>query len=145
VTRTSACFRKRQIPMQVCEECLERHNKDKYTARMGEQLTNDRPLLHCNFWHLSAVFFVRFCVSMQLRLSDGHFRIARMNRHSRTSDQNVWNTFRIFLHALARASLPCGLTPLLFCREHDVLFSATIDTKTGSWCLRNGSRKIMRT
>ena len=27
VTRTSACFRKRQIPMQVCEERLERHNK----------------------------------------------------------------------------------------------------------------------
>jgi len=34
---------------------------------MGEQLTNEGPPLRCNFWHLSAVVFVRFCVSMQLR------------------------------------------------------------------------------
>merc|ERR1712118_254235 len=47
---------------------------------------------------------------------------------------------------LGRASLFCDLTTLLFfCGEHDVLFSATIDTKTGRWCLRNCSRKIMRT
>merc|ERR1711904_633571 len=69
VRRTSACIRKRPIPMQVCEECLDRH-----TARMGKQLTNEIPSRRCIFWHLSAVVFVRFCVSMQLRLSEGHFR-----------------------------------------------------------------------
>merc|ERR1711990_303435 len=50
-------------------------------------------------------------------------------------------TSKIILHALPR-----DLTTLLFfCGEHDVLFSGTIDTKTGRWSLRNGSRKIMRT
>merc|ERR1712182_86418 len=41
-----------------------------------------------------------------------------MHRHLRTSDRNAYDTSRTHLHVLARASLLCDLTTLLFFAEN---------------------------